>query len=171
VRKQVRPNEGHSGKFKLPSRDALIRLFHDRPDYTLAEAAEVIGFDVEWVAGRVEDAGAPLVPWDEVATLFLQVWPPTTLEAILKDVGGLPKLYRLTRVGWRLPEYLVIALEKCAARARAERDDTHDLTLEQWLSEELLTLVTPAVYPELIADPATREAYLFPEVIVRSKKQ
>lgn len=163
MRIQVRPHRDHGATFKLPSRDALERFFRDRPDCTLAEAAEVIGSDIEWVAGHVDDAAAPLVPWDEVALLFLRVWPPATLEAMLQDIGGLPELYRLRRVEWRLPEYLVIALEKCAARERAERDDAQDLTLEQWLSEQLLMLISPDVYDELMADPAMREAYLFPQ--------
>jgi hypothetical protein len=161
VRIQVPPNSDHSVPVKFPPREALIRCFRDRLDCTLHEVAEIVGSSVEWIAAHVGDPDA-LVPWDEAALLFLRAWPPATQEAMLKDIGGLPELYRLKRVDWRLPEYLVIAMEKCAARERAARDDAHDLTLEQWLSEQLLMLVNPEVYDELMADPVMREAYTFP---------
>jgi hypothetical protein len=103
------------------------------------------------------------IPWSVVALWFLRAWPPRQLESMLDGVEGWPELLRLRSAKWKLPRYLLIAIEMCVAQEREEAEDAHDFTTEQWLSEQLHLLIGADLHDELIADSALASAYLFPD--------
>jgi hypothetical protein len=152
----------------VPPPDALRRFLNERAPCTIRDASELVGFAGDWVLERIAEEQVVLdtalrIPWSVVALWFLRAWSPRLLDSMLEGVEGWPELLRLTTAEWKLPRYLLMAIEIQVAREREEAHDAHDFTAEQWLSEQLHLLIGPDLYEELTADPALRSAYLFPD--------
>src|SRR4028119_1131054 len=119
----------------VPPKEVLIRFFADRGPVPLDDAAQLLGFSKEWVRARAT-ADAALLPgeqvaWEAVMHWFLQVWPRDAVVAVLSPDTDvlLPRGLHLVSVQWRLPAYLVTALEAQATLDRRKQRDRHDTSV------------------------------------------
>ena len=147
--------------------DALhIReLFLQRkPSYRLSEAGRLLGMTRKQLEREAradhEDAyranGRWHFTWRQTALLAFRRWSLAEIhEALGVDAAGiLPPLLRLRSITVRLPEYLLRAIEHCAAG--------EDRTVDDWLHHELVDFAgTVASTMEQII-PGFRRAYLYP---------
>jgi hypothetical protein len=152
----------------LPERDLLIRFFEERPALPVREAAALLGWPPERVAAqaREEEALLPgnLIAWSEVAFRLLRVWPRAALLRQLGDAAVLlPRGLHLTPVRWKLPMYLVRAMEVQAVLKRADREDVHNVAAEEYVAEALDLLVDDDTLAFFSNDAEFLAAYEFPE--------
>jgi hypothetical protein len=153
----------------LPSPSILQRFFHERRACPIAEAAEVLGYSSAWVRKRAEldgiDLSAGVVPWEDVMLWFLRAWPlPLVEDAVPREtLTALPSLLRTTTVTWRLPRYLVRALDRQTELESARSNDRHALTVEQYVAEQLHLVIDDDTVAALRDDGGFMEAWLFPD--------
>ena len=102
----------------LPSPTILQRFFRERRPCSIAEAADIVGYSAAWVRKRAAVDGIDLtsgfLPWEDVMLWFLRAWPlPLAEDSVPPEtLAYLPALLRTTTVTWRLPRYLVHALDR-----------------------------------------------------------
>lgn len=153
----------------LPSTKRLHRFFEERRPCTVAEAAEVVGFSEAWVRKRAGADGVDLsggtIPWEDVMLWFLRAWPLSLVEDALpaETLAQLPALLRTTTVTWRLPRYLVHALGRQTAMETERSNERHDLTVEQYVAEQLHLVIEDETVDALREEPGFMEAWLFPD--------
>lgn len=132
--------------------------------FTAAEAADVLGVAASdlrqrIIAGEVDViqvAGAIAIPWAEVVSLGVQVWPPEVFDEALSHVGAtvIPELLRFTTIDVRLPRLAVVALERLARRERRTvsavlTSELHDLVSahSEWLSRDVAGFAAAFAWP------------------------
>ena len=153
----------------LPSPSILQRFFRERRACPIAEVADVVGYSTAWVRRRAEldgiDLSAGTVPWEDVMLWFLRAWPlPLVEDAVPREtLAGLPALLRTTTVTWRLPRYLVRALDRQTELESARSNDRHALTVEQYVAEQLHLVIDDDTVAALRDDGGFMEAWLFPD--------
>jgi hypothetical protein len=105
------------------------------------------------------------IAWGDVALAFEAAWPMAIKEELVREMDGYPSLLRALPVTWRLPAYLVMALEQQVARVRLNDPmRTHLLSaVEAYASEELRLVIDEQTVAELSESRAFREAYDYPE--------
>jgi len=150
----------------LPSPTLLQRFFKERRPCSIAEAADIVGYSEAWVRKRAEIEGIDLaggfVPWEDVMLWFLRAWPLALVEdSVPRDT--LPALLRTTTVTWRLPRYLVQALDRQTQLESARSNDRHALTIEQYVAEQLHLVIDDDTVAAMNDDGAFMEAWLFPD--------
>jgi hypothetical protein len=151
----------------LPDRRTLIRFLTERPDLSVADAAALLGWTPGALLRRARDEGALLpdgrIAWSGAAFWLLQVWPRAALLRVLgKHSGLIPRGLHLIEVRWRLPLYLVRAVEQQAALRRAHCDEIRNETVEDYVACALDLLIDDETVAALNADPTFREAYDYP---------
>lgn len=153
----------------LPSPETLQRFFRERRACSIAEAAEIVGYSEAWVRGRAAAEGVELsagvVPWEDVMLWFLRAWPlPLVEDSVPREVlAELPPLLGTTTVTWRLPRYLVRALERQIELESARSNDRHTLTVEQFVAEQLHLVIDDDTVAAMNDDGGFMEAWLFPD--------
>jgi len=153
----------------LPSPVILQRFFRERRPCSIAEAADLVGFSEFWVRKRAEIDGIKLsggvLPWEDVMLWFLRAWPLTLVEDSVprETLAFLPALLRTTTVTWRLPRYLVRALDRQTELESARSNDRHALTVEQYVAEQLHLVIDDDTVAEMHDDSGFMEAWLFPD--------
>ncbi|HEV2720421.1 MAG TPA: hypothetical protein VG323_10425 [Thermoanaerobaculia bacterium] len=153
----------------LPSSVTLQRFFRERRPCSIAEAADIVGYSETWVRKRAEidgiDLAAGVVPWEDVMLWFLRAWPlPLVEDAVPPEtIAHLPALLRTTTVTWRLPRYLVHALDRQTALESARSNDRHALTVEQYVAEQLHLVIDDDTVAAMNDDRGFMEAWLFPD--------
>lgn len=107
-------------------RERIIELFARRqPTYTRAAVLRLLGITPEQLTAAItsgsvtpeeNEAGDPVIPWDDVATLALEEWTPRMIAAAVHDESPdvLPLLnqHRLIRIS--LPIYLIRLIDHLA---------------------------------------------------------
>lgn len=145
----------------------MRRFFERRQACTIREVGALLGISAAEVRRQIAAGDLPLergrVPWTEAALAFHSAWPPHVTEDLVSGIAAYPELLRPSAVTWRLPAYLLIALERQAARARALTPERRLLTVEQYAAEELHALIDPETIEALRGDAAFLEACFFPE--------
>jgi hypothetical protein len=153
----------------LPSLSILQRFFRERRACSIAEAADVVGYSSAWVRRRAEldgvDLSGGVVAWEDVMLWFLRAWPlPLVEDAVPREtLADLPALLRTTTVTWRLPRYLVHALDRQTELESARSSDRHALTVEQYVAEQLHLVIDDETVAALNDDGGFMEAWLFPD--------
>jgi len=153
----------------LPSHDTLRRFFRERRPCSITEAADIVGYSEAWVRKRAEidgiDLAAGMVPWEDVMLWFLRAWPlPLVEDAVpAETLAHLPALLRTTTVTWRLPRYLVRALDRQTALESARSNDRQALTVEQYVAEQLHLVIEDDTVAAMNDDRGFMEAWLFPD--------
>ena len=146
--------------------ETIRSLFlHPRPTYSVPEAAELLGTDVDdfrgWMdVGEIEGVKAAeglVVPWGELVSFGMDFWSQEVVEAALgADVAEvLPELLRLTELEVRIPRMEVVALERLAALDGETVDavlarELRDLVSvhAEWLSQEVPGFAAALAWPE-----------------------
>jgi len=151
-----------------PDRKTLIRFFTERRDLSVPEAARLLGWPPRALLSRVREEAALLpdsrIAWADVAFWLLQAWPRAQLLGILgKQASLIPPDLHLTEVRWRLPLYVVRALELQAALQRTSSLDVRSTDIADYVADELHLLIEPETVETLQHDPAFRAAYDYPE--------
>lgn len=149
----------------------LRRFFTDRRPVTLAEAAAVLRVDRDWITAQLDPLAAPepdrAIPWSEIAALVREVLTPVELEAVLGDLTGFPPMLRVVQVRWRIPLYIVVALERRTKDDRASDPSAARRTIEATAVRSLELGLDLALDSDLIRtlsrDPEFRRAVHFPE--------
>ena len=95
--------------------------------------------------------------------LVLQVWTPAELDAAAGTAPEFPRLLRVAPVHWRIPAYLIAALEHLVASARASDPDAAGLTVEAYAARQLDLMLDPDDAKQWCAEPELREALRLPE--------
>ena len=153
----------------LPTLVRLQRFFRERRPCSIAEAADIVGYSEAWVRKRAEIDGVDLtagaVAWEDVMLWFLRAWPlPLVEDAVpAETLAHLPALLRTTTVTWRLPRYLVRALDRQTALESARSNDRHALTVEQYVAEQLHLVIDDDTVATMNDDRGFMEAWLFPD--------
>jgi len=150
----------------LPSPTLLQRFFKERRPCSIAEAADVVGYSEAWVRARAAADGIDLadgvLPWEDVMLWFLRAWPlPLVEDSVPRET--LPARLRTTTVTWRLPRYLVDALDRQTDLERARSNDCHALTVEQYVAEQLHLVIDDDTVAAMNDDRGFMEAWLFPD--------
>jgi len=134
----------------------------------LAAAAQLLGFSTEWVRARAAADAMLLpgekVPWEDVMLWFLHAWPRDAVIARLEPDAGLllPAGLHLRTVEWRLPAYLVAAIEAQAGLDARRHRDRHDASVGTYLAEQLHNLIDHATVAALAGDEEFLTAFHFP---------
>ena len=153
----------------LPSPTALQRFFRERRACSIAEAADIVGYSAAWVRKRAAVDGIDLtsgfLPWEDVMLWFLRAWPLPLVEDSVppETLAHLPALLRTTTVTWRLPRYLVHALDRQTELESVRSNDRHVLTVEQYVAEQLHLAIDDDTVAAMNDDGGFMEAWLFPD--------
>ena len=153
----------------LPSPEILQRFFRERRPCSIAEAADLVGFSEAWVRRRAEidgiDISRGVLAWEDVMLWFLRAWPLALVEDSVprETFAELPALLRTTTVTWRLPRYLVRALDRQTEIESACSNDRHALTVEQYVAEQLHLAIDDDTVAAMNDDSGFMEAWLFPD--------
>ncbi len=143
------------------------QFFRDRAPVSLLDATMIVRSDPAWVLTQIENperaAAGHAIPWPEVAAIVQRTWTPADLDAAVGEIEGFPKLLRVSVVHWRLPAYLVIALEQIVVEIRADSPEGETLTVESYVARLLDLFVDMDRVQGLCSDPAFREAFEFPD--------
>jgi hypothetical protein len=145
----------------------LRQFFRDRAPVSLGDTALIAGVAPAWILGEIERpeqviAGG-FIPWSEVVSIIQRTWTPADLDAALGGVKGFPKLLHVSLVQWRLPAYLLVALEHIVAGMRGDSPENETLTVEAYVARQLDLLLDMDIVKRLNNDSAFREAFEFPE--------
>jgi hypothetical protein len=144
----------------------LRRFFNDRSEVSIREAAALFGRDPAWIIAQLDQIAVPHpergIPWGEIAVLVRETLTPVELGALAGSAPAFPALLRVSTVAWRLPAYLLIALEHLVASERAA-DPMSSLTVEAYVARHLELTLDPEVLARLCIEPAFRAAFRFPE--------
>jgi hypothetical protein len=145
----------------------LRRFFGDRRPVSLAEAAALLDCEPGWITEQLDPVAVPHpedgIPWVEMAILVRQIFTPTELDAVAGTMHAYPSLLRVSSVEWRLPVYLLIALEHLVADERALNVEASRLTVEAYVARHLADMLDMEVFDRLSNDPTFRAARQFPE--------
>jgi predicted DNA-binding transcriptional regulator AlpA len=142
------------------------RFFTHRRAVTMDEAEAVLGLDRSWIAANVDSDEVPQpergLPWNEVAALLRRVLTPAELDAALGGADDFPPLLRVTAVQWRIPLYLLVALEHLVAFERTADPAAARLTVEAFVARHLDITLDDDVFKRLSVDPGFHDAFEFP---------
>jgi hypothetical protein len=134
---------------------------------SLREAAALLGRDPAWIIAQLDPIAVPHpergIPWGEMAVLVRETLTPVELGALAGSTPAFPALLRVSPVAWRLPAYLLIALEHLVAGERAADPMSSRLTVEAYVARHLALTLDPEVLERLCVEPAFRAAFRFPE--------
>jgi hypothetical protein len=143
------------------------RFFCDRVPVSLSDAASIARADPAWVLAQIDSPergfAGDAIPWPEVAAIVQRTWTPADLDAAVGTIEGFPKLLRVSLVHWRLPAYLLIALEHIVAALRGDSPENDTLTVESYVARQLDLLLDMDMVKRLSSDAAFREAFEFPD--------
>ena len=95
---------------------------------------------------------------------FLQVWPRDAVVAVLSPDTDvlLPRGLHLVSVQWRLPAYLVTALEAQATLDRRKQRDRHDTSVSAYVAAQLHNIIEDATVSALKDDHEFLTAFHYP---------
>ena len=145
----------------------LRRFFDDRMPLSLSEAAALFDCDPAWLTAQLDPIAVPNpedgIPWTEVAVLVRELFTPAELDAVAGTTRRFPSLLRVSPVEWRLPAYLLIALEHIVADERERTAGASRLTVEAYVARQLADILDTDVVDRLSVEPAFRAARDFPE--------
>jgi hypothetical protein len=153
---------------QIPSRKTLIRFFGTRRPVTISLAAQLVGFPEDWIRERVSQDAAFLpdgkLPWEDVMYWFLHSWPREAILARLKPEADvlLPRGLHLRTVHWRVPAYLVAAIERQAALDAQAARDRHDASVEAYLAGHLHALIEDSTIATFQDDDEFLTAFYYP---------
>ena len=143
------------------------RFFIDRLPVSLADAAAIACADPAWVLAEIENpegaVAGDLIPWSEVAAIVQRTWTPADLDAAVGTMTGFPALLRVSLVQWRIPAYLLIALDRIVAETRGDSPEGDTLTVEAYVARQLDLFLDMDLAARLCGDPAFRQAFEFPD--------
>jgi hypothetical protein len=143
------------------------QFFRDRVPVSLRDAAMITRSDAAWVLAQIENperaAAGDAIPWPEVVAIVQRTWTPADLDAAAGTIDGFPTLLRMSLVHWRLPAYLVIALEHIVVEMRADSPEGETLTVESYVARLLDLFMDMDRVQRLCSDPAFRDAFEFPD--------
>jgi hypothetical protein len=149
----------------------LRRFFNDRSGVSLREASALLGRGQAGIIAQLDPIAVPHpergIPWGEMAVLVRETLTPAELEALAGSSPAFPALLRVSSVAWRIPAYLLIALEHLVAAERAAdplaSPTSSRLTVEAYVARHLELTLDAEVLARLCVEPAFREAFRFPE--------
>jgi hypothetical protein len=134
---------------------------------TVPEAAALFGSEPAWIVAQLDEVAVPQpeqgIPWSEIALLVREIFTPAELDAVAESVPGFPNLLRVSSVKWRLPAYLLMALDEAVAAERALNPAASRLTVEAFVARHLSMTLDSEIFDRLSDDPTFREAVEFPE--------
>ena len=134
---------------------------------SISEAAALLGCDPAGVVAQLDTVAVPHaehgIPWVEFAALVRQRLTPAELDTVAGGTPSFPALLRVSPVEWRLPAYLLIALEHLVAEERVLNPVASRLTVEAYVARHLDLMLEHEIFNRLCIDPAFREAFHFPE--------
>lgn len=152
----------------LPPKTTLIQFFGDRRPVPLDVAAHLLGFSTQWVRARAANDAMLLpgdtVPWEDVMHWFLHVWPRDAVVARLEPDADvlLPRGLHLRTVHWRLPAYLIAAIETQAVLDARRTRDRHDTAVDAYLAEQLHNIIEDSTVAAFAGDDEFLTAFHYP---------
>jgi len=152
---------------RLQEREALIRFFVERTALRVNEAANLLGCLPSALRFEARGEGALLpgdrIAWEEMAFRLLQAWPRAwLLETLSVYSRFIPSELHLTEVKWRLPLYIVRALERQAALERRRRSDMQNTTVDDCVADALHLAIDDETLATFREDGAFLEAFDYP---------
>ena len=163
----------------FPRYETLVRFFRMPPDalLTLPDVAELLGTTTPAVrailrAEGTQPADGPL-EWTEAAAYLFDAWPRARILDVLGPAaeGIIPPEFRLTRVHWSLPVFIVRAIEHQAAaewrndprvRTSLAANHTHARGVDDYVADLLYSEITPATLGAFRDDRAFLRAFHYP---------
>jgi hypothetical protein len=159
---------------KFPPAELLVRFFHADPQQPvpLAEAAALLGVTALELRALLRAEGGHLegnrVRWSEVAAYLLDTWPRRQLLQAIERAAGpvLPPKFRLMRVEWWLPMYLVQAM-RYQARHEPESGTrlpapAADRTVDDYVADLLVSHITRETVHHFGKDEQFLRALIYP---------
>jgi hypothetical protein len=169
-RSATMPSEPATPPF--PSRELLARFFRTPPGalVPLAEVAALLGITRRklWALLRAEGAhtAGGAIPWSEAAAYLFDAWPRArildALGASAEDV--IPEQFRLMRVEWAIPVFIVRAMEHQAASGRRGASALRERTVSDYVTDVLYNEIDPATVRAFRGDSAFLRALHYPVV-------
>jgi hypothetical protein len=163
---------------KLPPAELLARFFQADPaqPVPLAEAAALLGMSAFELRGVLRAEGGHergnRVRWSEVAAYLFDAWPRKPLVTAIERAADpvLPPKFRLMRVDWWLPLFLVQAVRYQAAHdpaagSRLPRRLPAGLAepgVEDYVSDLLFAHIGPETLEHFRSDEKFMRAYQYP---------
>jgi hypothetical protein len=145
----------------------------------VAEVAELLGVTPQTFQGMLQEEGGHdgglSISWREAADYLLDCWPRAAIldaldESDFSDV--IPAQFRLTRVAWSLPVFIVRAMEHQAAREWRSDPRIRDSVvpshvyarrLDDYIADLLYAEIEPATLAAFRDDSSFLRAFYYPE--------
>lgn len=151
---------------QFPPSESLRRFFRTDPRarVPVVEAASLLGVAPETLRAMLQEEGGhppeDAIAWSEAAALLFDAWPRAEIfDALDADFDDLiPAELRLARVSWRLPLFIIRAMEHQAARANA----LHARRIEDYIADLLYAEIQPATLNAFRNDSAFLRAFHYP---------
>jgi hypothetical protein len=103
-----------------------------------------------------------MVAWSEVAFELFAAWPRALiLDTLASRSDVLPAGLHLTRPAWRIPAYLVRAMEEQSRAVSGPGGFVR--SVDDYVADLLHQAIDPDVITELLRDPTFVAAYDFPD--------
>jgi hypothetical protein len=154
----------------FPRHESLARFFRMPPDarVPLAEVAALLGVSLPRLRAILRAEGVqPLggaIPWTEAAAYLFDAWPRAR---ILQTLGrgaatAIPSEFRLMRVDWSIPIFVVRAMEHQAATAWRDDPRVRARGVDDYVADLLYNDITPATLAAFRHDRAFLRAFHYP---------
>ncbi|HEX6096907.1 MAG TPA: hypothetical protein VF432_11330 [Thermoanaerobaculia bacterium] len=151
---------------QFPSPESLTRFFRTDPRarIPLARLASLLGVSrdaaraiLQEEGGHHPDAG---IPWSEAAALLFDAWPRIAILDSLGPEAGhvIPAQFRPAPVRWRVPIFVIRAMEHQAARACS----AHPRPIDDYIADLLSAAIEPETLAAFRDDAAFVQAFHYP---------
>lgn len=165
---------------RFPPSDQLAAFFRMDPDdpVPVPQLAQLLDAPADQVRDILRRDGIELrsdaLAWGEAAAYLLDAWPRAQLlDALGPDLAErVPAAFHPTPVRWRIPAFIVRALEHQAAQLQANDPRLHPTpsaaarftspSVEDYIADLLFNEIEPATVDALADDPGFLQAYGYP---------
>ena len=147
-----------------PAAREIIRFLRKRRNVSVSETARLLRFPGKQIRARAlrdrELLADDRLSWETVAVWLLEAWPLSALAAIAADDPGLlPEQLLPIAVPWRIPVYIVRAMETQTKLTAGEMERPE---VEDYVASILDGYIDDATRLSLSRDAGFREALHFP---------
>ncbi len=164
---------------RFPGRETLAEFLgmDRRKRVRIPALAQLLGAPDEQVREVLLSEGVRLrfdsLEWGEAAGYLFDAWPRARIiDALGPDLAHLiPAAFHPARVRWRIPLFILRAMEHQAAlmrendpRVNAAAANRHFISpaVDDYIADILFTEIQPSTVEDLASDAAFREAYHYP---------
>jgi hypothetical protein len=151
---------------QFPTAESLTRFFRTDPRarIPLARLAPLLGVSPDAARVILQEEGGHHpddgIPWSEAAALLFDTWPRAAILDSLGPQAGrvIPAQFRPALVCWRVPRFVLRAMEHQAARACS----AHPRPIDDYIADVLSAAIEPETLAAFRHDASFVRAFHYP---------